>query len=83
MMILHRQTRDGKSGCKEDSSDFSWPTETTKSQRKYQSNLVTRVLTHWVRQPRIQGVNHRNNRHRMRAPISCQSKNCHHKMADL
>ena len=26
---------------------------------------------------------HRNNRHRMRAPISCQSKNCRHKMADL
>ena len=31
----------------------------------------------------IQGWNHRNNRHRMRAPISCQSKNCRHKMADL
>ena len=27
--------------------------------------------------------NHRNNRHRMRAPISHQSKNCRHKMADL
>ena len=26
---------------------------------------------------------HRNNRHRMRAPISCQSKNGRHKMAKL
>ena len=28
-------------------------------------------------------LHHRNNRHRMRAPISCKSKNCRHKMADL
>ena len=32
---------------------------------------------------RMQWRDHRNNRHRMRAPISCQSKNCRHKMADL
>ena len=33
--------------------------------------------------PRHVGSGHRNIRHRMRAPISCQSKNCRHKMADL
>ena len=28
-------------------------------------------------------LHHRNNRHTIRAPISCQSKNCPHNMADL
>ena len=32
---------------------------------------------------RMRALIHRNIRHRMRAPISCQSKNCRHKMADL
>ena len=44
--------------------------------------LLTAVHSSDLPLPTV-GKTHRNNRHRMRAPISCQSKNCRHKMADL
>ena len=62
--------------CKRDSTNS---TTTVIRIAPAQLNTVPRpVLTSaWI------GYAHRNNRHRMRAPISCQSKYCRHKMADL
>ena len=73
-------------GLTVDHEDNVWVTDVGAHQVQYDGKFALSYpgsLFCARRKCRVKGLVHRNNRHRMRAPISCQSKNCRHKMADL